>query len=104
MQPDAVRPPWPVPWMQGIGRRAGLAAVVAAAEVVRDVEVVVRRGDLLVRMGLGGYFWPFYPSMRPNPHGCRTTCHFSIRPRTPHGRMQNRQLVPIPRAYGRMDG
>src|SRR5262249_61693199 len=53
MQPDAVRPPWPVPWMQGIGRRAGLAAVVAAAEAVREVEVVVRRGDLLVRTTLG---------------------------------------------------
>src|SRR5262249_48824882 len=52
MQPDAVGPARPVPGMQGIGRRAEPAAVVAAAEGVREVEVVVRRGDLLVRTTL----------------------------------------------------
>src|SRR5262249_13190216 len=62
------------------------------------------RGPLACRDRFAHHFHVFDPSKRPNPHGCWTTCYFSIRPRTRHGRMQNRSLVPIPRAYGRMDG
>jgi hypothetical protein len=55
MQPVTVglaRPP--VPMMQRISRRAGLATVGAAAGALRDVAGVgLRRGDLLVARALG---------------------------------------------------
>src|SRR5262249_23775961 len=44
----------------------------------------------------------FDPRKGANPHGCRTSCHFSIRAERPSARFENRLLVPIPRALARL--
>jgi hypothetical protein len=39
----------------------------------------------------------FDPSKRPNPHGCKTSWRFSIRPENLRGRFENRELCPFQR-------
>jgi hypothetical protein len=45
----------------------------------------------------------FDPSKRPDLHGCRTSCGFSIRPEHPSGRFENSQEMPLASAFGRLD-
>ena len=71
-------------------------AVEAAAEEGRDIKGVVDEGNFLVRMTLAAVFGL---SIRQpsNPHGCRTSCRFSIRAGLRFARFENRDLCPFHR-------